>query len=315
MFSVDDATEISEGVTLMDLERLVARRVGPYRRLKVGPTGSTASLISVPRLRSSIDLGGYEDQYILRRGLTWGDELISNFNTDDRIRLVSTYDSVAGTLATDRAYTVVPAANEAIELHVLDPDEELRPCVIDGLKRCFFWDTLSISVTGNGVYDIDLSAAAPWLSNPSAIRDVSLSYPSQLMPPTRLQWWDPYRSGKSLKLYTKGGAVGSVTLQVMRPAHTLVNNVLSYTGPDDDFDAMYIDPEYAAWAGVLEAWKNHPEVLMPLAAQSMRPTRDEAATAFTLKSMMIANQIPDRRQVDFGRDDLVQIGNLAEPVI
>jgi hypothetical protein len=314
-FQVDAPIELSEGIMLMELEQLVARRIGPYRRLKVGSMGSTASLLSLPRLRSSIGIGGYEDQYALRRGLTWGNELVVNALDDDRIRLVDTYDSTAGTLSVDRAYGLVPQVDEAVELHVLDPEEELRACVIDGLKRCFFWETLSISVTGNGVYNMNLTDSAAWLTDPAWIKDVSLSYPSQLMPPTRLQWWEPYRSGKDILLYTKGGAVGSVTISALRPVVSLVNGEISLSGPNDDFDVLYVKPDYAAWAGVLEAWKNHPEVLMPLAAQSMRPTRDEAAAEFTKQSLQVSNQATDRRQVDYGYSDLVQIGNLAEPAV
>jgi hypothetical protein len=313
-FQVDAPIELSEGIMLMELEQLVARRIGPYRRLRVGASGSSANLLASLRLRSSLDIGGYEDQYILRRGLTWGNELVVNALDDDRIRQVDTYDSVAGTVSPDRAYGLIPVADEAFELHALEPEEELRACVLDGLKRCFFWETLSISVTGNGVANMNLTDSAPWLMSTTHVMNVSLSYPSQLMPPTRLQWWETYREGKDIKLYTKGGAVGSVTLQVLRPVYSLVNGEVSLSGPNDDLDVLYVDPDYAAWAGVLEAWKNVPELLMPLAVQGMRPTREEAANEFTKKSLMISNQQVERRQIDFGGDDLVQIGNLAEPV-
>ena len=313
-FTIDAPMELIEGISLMELERLVARRIGPYRRIRVSAS-STVNSINATRLKSSLMLGSYEDQYILRRGLTWGDELVTNFDTEDRIRQVSLYDSNLGSLTVDRAYTNPPVLDEAIELHVLEPEEELRHCVVDGLKRCFFWETLSISVTGSGVYDINLTSAAPWLTNPAAVRDVSLSYPSQLMPPTRLQWWEPYRSGKDLKLYTKGGAVGSVTLQVLRPVFSYVNGEISLSGPNDDLDVLYVDPDYAAWAGVLEIWKNCTETVMPLAAQGMRVSREDAANEFTKKSLAVANILPERRQVDYGYTDLVQIGNLAEPAI
>ena len=313
-FTVDAAVELAEGVTLMDLERAIARRVGPYRKLAVG-VGSTPNLIVVPRLRSSLDLGTYEEQYIRRRFLTTGDELITGSTTsDDDVRLVSAYNAIDGTLAVDRAYTNAPISGEAIELHALDPLEELRPAAIDGLKRCFFWDTVEITVTGSGIYNINLSASMPWLAAPQNIANVSLSFPSQLLPPTRLQWWEPYRSGKDIRLWTKGGAVGSVSVLALRPAHTLVNGELSLGGPNDSLDAVYIDLDYAAWAGVLECWKNYPEVLTPLAAQAMRPSREDAANEFTKMSLSIVQQVPEYAKIDYGVPDLVQIGNLAEPV-
>lgn len=312
-FTVDTAQEVSEGVTLMELERLVARRIGPYRRISCAGT-STVNAVIAARLRSSLALGDFEDQYVLRRALTFTDELVSNFAADDRIRLVTTYDPSAGSLSVDRAYTNAPISTEAIELHAIDPDEEMRPAVIDGLGRCFFWDTVSITVTGSGVYNINLTAAAPWITQANQVRGVALSYPSQLLPPRKMNWWQPYRDGKDLKLYTKGGAVGSVSVLVLRPANSLVNGEMSLAGPNDDLDVLYIDRDYAAWAAVLELWKTIPEVLMPLSAQNMRPTRDAAATEFTKKSLTIVQQVPETFQIDYGVSDLVQIGNLAEPV-
>lgn len=312
-FAVDSATEVSEGVTLMELERLVARRIGPYRRLQIG-TGSSVNNLYAPRLKSSLDIGAYEGQYLLRRGLTYGDELIVNFNSGDRIRQAASFDAVTGMLTVDQAYAVAAISGEALEMHAIDPDEELRPAVQDGLKRCFFWDTLSISVTGSGVYNVNLTAAAPWLTDPTWVKNVALSYPSQLLPPRRMSWWKAYRDGKDLKLYTKGGAVGSISVTVLRPAHTFVNREMSLGGPNDDFDMLYIDPDYAAWAGVLELWKTIPEMLVPLAAQGMRPSQADAAKEFTKKSLGIANQAVDTREIDYGVPDLVQIGNLAEPV-
>lgn len=313
-FTVDSASEITEGITLMALERLVARRIGPYRRISTLATGSTTSAIYAPRLKSSLALGAYADQYVLRRGLTWGDDLVNNFVADDRVRLASNYDSPTGIITLDRAYARAVIDAEAVEFHSLDPDEELRPAVLDGLGRCFFWDTVSISVTGSGVYNINLTAAVPWLTQVNQVRQVDLSYPSQLLPPSRMSWWQPYRDGKDLKLYTKGGAVGSVTVTALRPANSLVNGETSLAGPNDDLDVLYIDPDYAAWAGVLECWKTLSEMLTPLANAAMRPSRTDAANEFTKKSMTIVQQVPETIQIDYGVPDLVQIGNLAEPV-
>lgn len=313
-FVVDAPIELSEGITLMQLEQLIARRVGPFKKCHT-IAGSTQNQLFCRDLKSSLGLGSYEDQYILRRGLTPGDELVTNFDADDRVRQVSQYDPNLGTLFVDQAYDHAPLAGEAFELHALHPEDELRPAAIDGLRRCFFWDTVLISVTGSTLYNIDLTAAMPWLGQASWIREVGLSYPSQRLPPTRLGWWEVYRQGKGFKLWTRGGAVGNVMLSVLRPAFSLVNSEMSLTGPNDDFDTVYVDPDYAAWAGVLELWKTIPEVLMPLAAQNMRASRDDAAKEFTKKSLTLVEQVPERLQLDFGHaTDLEQIGNLAEPV-
>jgi len=313
-FTVDAPMEINEGVTLMEIERLVSRRIGPYYRRRLG-AGSTVNSIYSERFKSSLNLGSYEDSYVLRRGLTYGDELVTNFVSGDRVRQAYTYDASTGILTVDRAYSLAPVEDEAIELHSIDPEEELRPAVLDGLTRCFFWDNIEVQVTGSGIYNIDISATAPWITQVNQVQEVSLSYPSQLLPPTRMQWWQAYREGKNIKLHTKGGAVGSVSLLVLRPASSLVNGEMSLSGPNDDLDILYIDRDYAAWAAVLECWKTIPEVLTPLATQNMRPSRADAATEFTKKSQTLVQQVPETFQVDFGSSDLVQIGNLAEPVI
>lgn len=312
-FNVDDPVELTDGLTLMDLEAAIAARSGPWKRCHSG-IGSTVDRIYCPDLKSSLNMGSYEDQFVLRRGLTRGLEVVTDFEEDDRIRRVAQYDPTLGHLYVDRSYAQAPVEDEALEILGLNPEDELRPAALAGLKRCFFWDTINITVTGSGVYNINLTSSMPWLSQVSWVRDVALSYPSQLLPPSRMGWWKPYREGRSIKLWTKGGAVGSVVVSALRPAHSLVNGELSMSGPDDDLDVVYVDLDYAAWAGVLELWKSAPAVLMPLTAQGMIPTREDAATEFTKKSLTLVQQMPDTIQIDFSKPDLVQIGNLAEPV-
>lgn len=311
-FSIDSPIELSEGVTLMDIERDVAQRIGPYRRMRCG-VGSTVNSVYAVRLKSSLNMGSYEDMHLLRRGLTYGDELVSNFNSEDRVRQIDTYTAALGTLVPDREYAVAPIVDEAFELHALDPEEELRLAVQEGLKRCFFWDTVTVSVTGTSIYNLDLTASAPWLTEVNQVREVTHSYPSQIMPPQRVQWWEPYRSGKTLRLRTQGGGVGTVNLLVLRPVHTLVNGEMSLSGPNDDMDILYVDKDYATAAGVIECWKRFPEILTPLATQNMRASRADYAAIFTTKSMTVVQQVPEKMQIDYGRPDLVQVGNLAEP--
>lgn len=312
-FQVDAAQELTDGILLMDLEQIVARRIGPYRKLRTGP-GSTSTAVKVPRLQSSIGFGSYEDQYLLRRGLSWGGDLIPNFSDDDRVRLVSTYEPTTGTLTTDRAYTLAPPADEVLELHALDPDEELRPAVVDGLRRCFFWDTAVVSVTGTSLYDLNVTELLPWVTTVQQVNRAGMSYTNSRLPPRRLPWFQPYRSGKDIRITSYGGAVGDLTLEVLRPAFSYVNGETSVTGPNDDLDVVYVDRDYAAWAAVLECWKNYPEVLTPLAVQAMRPSREDAASEFSRKSLTLVQQVPEFRQIDFGPITIDQIGNLAEPV-
>lgn len=316
-FTVDSPVEITEGISLMALERRVARMCGPYRKIRSDGM-STVNAISAPRLKSSIDAGTYEDSYTLRRALTMGDELISNFASDDRYRQISAFDAPTGILTVDRAYTRAPIIEEAIELHYLDPEEELRPAVLDGLERCFFWETLTITNSGSlsDLYNLNVTAIAPWLTEPGRIREVSFGYPNSILPPTRVQWWETYRSGKSVFLRSEGLGLGTLSILALRPVSSYVNQQTALGGPNDDLDVVYVDPQYAAFAGVLEIWKNSPERLQPLSVQNLRPTREDIANEFTKKSLALVGQVPETLQLRYGQaDPLMQIGNLAEPAI
>ncbi len=313
VFEVDSPLETSEGITLMDLERLIARRCGQYRKYKSG-AGSTQSAIQIDKLISSRNLGSFETEYVLRRGLYWDGQAVDNFVEDDRSRGLVTYTPTAGQITVDRSYTTAPATNELLELMYLDPEEELRPCAIEGLERCFFWDTSTLSYSGLGT-DIDVTAALPWLTNPSWIKRMQYSLSASRLPPNRVRWFEPYRSGRSVMLRSSGVAPGSITITALRPHKSLVNGELSYAGPNDDLDVLYVDPDYAAWAGVLKVWENHPERMAPVAAQGMRRTLKEASEAFTTKSLEIIDQEPEFIRHRWGSQiDITQVGNLAEPV-
>ena len=69
------------GITLAELERAVARRVGPFWQLRAFDTGSSVSKAIVKKLRSSMDIGDYEDMYMLRRGVYSSGLLVANFRT------------------------------------------------------------------------------------------------------------------------------------------------------------------------------------------------------------------------------------------
>jgi hypothetical protein len=317
-FRIDTAVEVSEGVTLMTLEQMTARRCGPYRRVKTGPSGSSASALYSLALKSSLQLGGYEQQYLLRRGISWSNLLVPNFSDTDRIRMIAAYDAPTGILTPDSPWTNAPSGPyaEAVEIHALEPEEELRIAVLDGLKRCYFWEQIQIETTGQ-LYDINLSSSLPWLESPSQIGPVSYAFSNQRLPATPVTWAEPYRSGKDIWLKSQGVYQGNLVLQVLRPAHTMVNGESSIAGPNDDFDVLSINPDYAAWAAVLEVWKNFPEKVQPLATINMRPSRDDVAKEFTKHSIRVVQQQPDTFSVRWQPIDLVlsQIGNLPEPVV
>jgi hypothetical protein len=314
-FTVDAPIEVSEGVRLMDIERAVARQCGTFRRVRAGAGGTTTTFFA-NRLKSSQNLGSFEAEFVLRRGLFWDNTLVTNFSDDDRVRGISSYTSTSGTLGVDNQYALPIQVDESVEIMYLDPEEELRVAVLDGLARCFFWDTITLSPGLTYGADINVTALAPWLTNPQWIKGMRYSLSgSTLMQPGRVSWWEPYRSGKNVMLRSVGTWPGTIELQVLRPHISFVNGETSYAGPNSDLDVLYLDREYAVAAGVIEVWRQFPERISPIATQDMRIARKDAASEFTKKSMMISGQVPDHIQFDYSRRlDITQIGNLPEVV-
>jgi len=311
-FVVDPPLQSVEGITLMALEQRVARRSGTYRRIR-GGNASTTNTIQADRLKSSLNLGSFEAEFILRRGFLWDGSFVPGFDPDDRVRLIDTYTPTAGLVSIDRGYTLTPSENEALEFHYLDPEEELRPAVIEGLERCFFWDTIPLALLAQNP-DIALTDVPPWITHPSQVRTVEYALTGQIFAPLKVLWWQPYQAGSRVRLRNAMLLPGSILITALRPHASYVNGELSYIGPNDDLDVLHVDPEYAAWAGVLALWKNNPERLQPVAAQNMRTTREQAANEFTKLSTRISNQIPETFQLRYGNQyDITQVGNLAEP--
>jgi hypothetical protein len=311
-FVVDPPLQSYEGVTLMALEQRVARRSGTYRRIR-GGNASTSNTVQADRLKSSLNLGSFEAEFVLRRGLMWDGSYVPNYAEDDRSRLIAEFIPTSGLVNIDRGYTLTPLENEAIEFHYLDPEEELRPAVIEGLERCYFWDTVTLAITGQNT-DIAITDLVPWITKPTQIRKVEYLYTTQLFPPNKVLWWEAYQAGSTVKLRNTVFLPGSIVITALRPHSTYVNSEISYTGPNDDMDVLHVDPEYACWAGVLTLWRNNPERVQPVSAQGMRTTRTEAANEFTKLSLQISNQVPETVQWRYGNQtDINQIGNLAEP--
>jgi hypothetical protein len=262
-------------------------------------------------------LGSYEDLFILRRGVTTGMDFIPDFIASDRLRLVARYDASTGFLFTDDLWEKAPDAprSEYVELMYLDPDQELRPSTLDGIRRCFFWDTIQIAASEHLNTTVNVSNTAPWITATTQIREVSTHYGTGLVIP--VPWWRARRSGSDIYVQIQGYGYGSLVLDVLRPASSLVNAEMSLTGPNDDLDIVHVDPDYAAWSVIMELWKNVPERLQPLVHEGLRTKREEAAAEFTKKSLMVANQLPESIRINFGDVSLPysQIGNLPEPAV
>jgi hypothetical protein len=313
-FQVDGPVGVVQGITLAEIEQLVAGFVGPYRREQVGTgAANTTSAAFFPRLKSGIETGDYEDQYLLRRGVYSSGELIDNFLTDDRIRQVSGFVASTGVASADREWSMVPVATEMIELHSLEPETILRPCVLEGLRDCYFWDTADIDIT-SVFTDVDLSASVPWLTDPSQVVGVEFAFPTQRLPSVRLSWYDVYARGASVMLRANFQNIGTVRVTALRPHFTLVNGEMTMAGPNDDWDVLRVDRRYAQLAGARAIWMMWPEMVRPLAYNGMRPTLEQIASAFTTRSRKLVGKQPEFPMIRWQEYDITQVGNAAEPV-
>lgn len=310
-FTADGPATLDTGHTLMAIEQRLAARLGPYYKKRVS-AGSSTGLIVCNSMKSSKDRGGMEDLFILRRGRMTDGSYISNFNSDDRQREIASFDPTTGSLVPDRVWNVAPAINEEFELHALDPENELRPCVQWGLERCFFWDTATISTSG-GLREYNLSSSVPWIKSTAQVRGISSSYPNSVIPPTRELWYDAiYKSG-SVYLHTNWTGAVSLSVVALRPHSSYVNKELSFTGPNDDDDMLYVDMEYILASAHVQCWINFTDRLTTLAALGLRLTSTQVSARFTDISAQIAREMPEYPRVRWETGlDLAQVGNVGE---
>ena len=314
-FVIDAPAAVTSGTTLMDIEQGLAGRLGGTYRRVVTTAGSTISRVRSWRLRSTLNLGDYEDLYLLRRGILQDGSRVDGFVETDRTRMIAEYDHINGDLAIDAPYVVPPLTGEVFELHYFEPDFELRPSVLDGLARCYFWDTVNIASTAP-YGTVNLSGILPWLTDPRQIFGVQGQLTNSRWPARRIPWSRAYRRGSGIYLDTENTMPGTLALTVLRPVNTLVNEEMSLGGPNDDWDIMPVEKEYAIRAAHVAAWMRHPERLTPIAALGMGIPLSMCAQAFSIRSLAIANFQPEFPEVRFGSyaGDVV-LGNAPEPVI
>jgi hypothetical protein len=309
-FVVDGPATVYQGITLADIERGLAARTGPYRQLRCDANSSSIG-VSAPKLRSTLALGENEDLYVLRRGVLNTGQLVPNFVPDDRIRIVDVYTPTVGLLTVDRAYSLTPIEDEMIELMAFDPDEELRPAVLEGLTRCYFWDSIDVTQTSR-TGAINLTSLASWLTGRGQVAGVESALPYAITPMQPVQGYKLYPSGQSIYLDNPRAFLQTLRIRALRPVHTLVNERVSLVGPNDDWDILHVDKEYAVRAGHVALWIRKPELLTSLAAQGNGIPLSMAATAFTIRSQTMVDREPEFVRPTWGTTSLDQIGNAPE---
>lgn len=307
IFQVENAAAVANGITLAEIERAIAARIGPFDKM-VAYGGSSTTAVVVRKLMSALVLGDYEDRYLLRRGVMNTGELIPGFIEDDRQRIVQDYTATLGRLTPDFGWTNAPATGELLELHYLEP-EALREVALLGLSRCYFWDTLQIAAT-TYLSEINLTAIAPWITRPSQVKRVL--HGRYAYHTSDVDWFEPYQMGGSVWLRTTVPNVGTLRVEALRPHSSFVNGEDSLVGPNYDSDILNVDREYAARSGHIAAWMLYTPKLTPVAVNGLAITMKQAADAFTVSSMTYVKTTSERIQNRFGVSDLLeysQIGN------
>ena len=306
LFSVDAAVPVT-GVRLMDVERALAERCGPWYDLE-SSGNSTTNLVQCLDIASSIQSGEFSDLYVLRRGRYTSGAGVVGFTADDRVRQVAEVNIAQGQLVVDRAWTTAPAEGEAIELMALHPMRELRRACIAGIKRCFFLDRLSVSSLGAAV-ETDLTASASWIRQPSYVWSVESEQTSYTLPAT-MPWFTPYTRAGHVWLKLAGYAPLGLLVTALRSAGTYINAATSITGPNDDDDILAVDLEYATAAAHVELWRIAPARLLPAAQVGLQISRKDVADEFTKLSLDRVGRRP--RSVMFGEPFGWASGNLIQ---
>lgn len=265
-------------VSLAEIERATARRVGPYFQApadRQAPSTAHFEYVLVPSLRSTVEQDLVTNLWLLRRD--------ASVLPDDRQRLVANYDPERGQVTVDRPWSVIPAPGEVLEFHHLNPELELREAVRAGLRRTFFADTIQALLTSQ-YGDVDLTAQAAWLTAPSQVLRTQYGWGK---PQGDAPFEATMLQGHVMLSGTHGSyAPANTWVTALRPHWSWVNGADSDTGPLDDDDELAVDLDYAASAGHIEAWHLFPHRLQAAAAGNLQATQKMAAEEFTRQSMI-----------------------------
>jgi hypothetical protein len=290
-------------VTLADIERAAAHRVGPYYQMILDrqvPTTATFDTVLVPMLRSNIEQDLVTNLWLLRRGIDWQGNPVT-VDLFDRQRLVSVYDPERGAVTVERPYSVPPVVGEVVEFHHLDPMLELREAVRAGLRRCQFEDRFNL---GPGyIYEADLTAALPWLDDLKMVKRMQTGpWPSNGL--------GCCPQDVPFAVFGECGHVwirvcgpcnypffGGLLITIHRPHFSWVNGTDTVDGPTFDDDTLNVDLDYAASAAHIEAWHMFPAKMTAAAAGGLQATQQMAALEFTRQSFV--HRLPSHDRYGF----------------
>lgn len=276
------ASGASGTVTLADVERSLAQLVGPYRRLTVA-SGDAGSMI-ITSLISNVENTEWENLYLLRRGKKSDGTSVAGFTDVDRVRLVKEQEAQTGTLTPDRNWTTSPVADELIELHHFDPDNELRPAAQAGLWRCFFEDRAAVTLP-SAAAERNLTTLLPWLRRTTRVKAIEYLASGAISLPAPVSWFKPFTSAGDVWLKAAPDPYPQqVYVTARRPVASYVNGTTNMAGPtldDDELVGTTEELRYYAAAGHIEAWRLFADRMASAAREGNRASRQDAADEFT----------------------------------
>jgi len=283
---VTPVSPVPGSCTLAELEQETASRLGPFALLEAASGGDREIVVEV--LRSTVELGGWVDLHLLRRGAT---------QAPDRQARVKSYDPALGKLEPDRSYVSPPVGGEAVEAHHLPP-ELLRRIVRAGLARC--WMRYGLHFLGEDPDDplapfvpetgaIDLTAYAPWLTLPQQVVDVLDPTAGRSTGGTSVPGWTVYgHAGHAWLTLPRGTRNPGLGVIANRAHFGYVNGADAPGGPTADGDVLALPVQYGAALAHAEAWRIARDRLETVAAEGRMPSQAEAAAEATRAAVSYA---------------------------
>lgn len=269
--------------TLTQIRQFLAREAGRFHASTASGSSSAVAIIDSSWPVNSTVQGStfYNDYYLFRPSAA----------AADKVRLVKKYVNTAGELDPDQSWAVAPTNGEAYELHgFFEPGTALPRVINDGLRLCM----LPVEFTFQSLNSIntrhDMSTVAPWLTDPNWVRRVGVlgngANRDQISP-----YWAKRRGHAAIegdKLYLHCGSVNpldTVYVTALKPAYFHVKpaaggNYGDQTGLSVEGDSVPMDVEWAAYAGLLEAWRRNSELLAQEAAPRLVASIQQAAALF-----------------------------------
>lgn len=211
----------------------------------------------------------------------------------DKVRIVDVYVPATGTFQVDHAYSNVPVAAEAYEIHtVIEPLTAMNNLIGEGLKRCMLETEIAATPVALDTAH-SLTTVAPWLEKKSWVRSVGYlgvnDSRSQIDPYTRTVRGEAYEVNGIVFInhYPRTFlATDVIYIKAMQPAYAACTNAagVAQSGLSLETDLVPCNLEWAGWASIVEAWRRYGQILETGAKTRMIATRAESAAMFTDKT-------------------------------